>query len=80
MLIELLQARQRELGLSDGAFARRLGVSRSLWIAVQSGQRAVGLRLLRGVVRAFPDLDDDVLAFLRERGRHPKQDAGDPGR
>ena len=69
MLIELLQARQRELGLSDGAFARRLGVSRSLWIAVRSGRRAVGLNLLRGVVRAFPDLDDEVLDYLREDGK-----------
>ncbi len=65
MLIERLITRQRELGLTDGEFARRLGISRTLWWAIRTGQRAMGLRSLRGIVRAFPDLDDEVLAFLR---------------
>jgi predicted transcriptional regulator len=65
MLTESLKAKQRELELSDGAFARRLGVSRPLWVAIRSGQRPVGLSLLRGVVRAFPDLEAEVLSFLQ---------------
>ncbi|RLC62430.1 MAG: hypothetical protein DRI48_09555 [Chloroflexi bacterium] len=65
-MIEALIARQRELKLSDGEFARRLGVSRTLWVAVRTRKRAVGMRLLRGTIQAFPDLERDVLAFLRQ--------------
>jgi transcriptional regulator with XRE-family HTH domain len=65
MLIDLLEAKRKELGLSDAAFARRLGVSRPLWSATRSGTRAVNITLLRGVVRAFPEMDGDVLNYLR---------------
>jgi len=66
MLAETLEQRQQELGLSDGQFAQRLGISRPLWVATRTGQRAVALQLLRGVARAFPDLDAEILRFLRE--------------
>jgi transcriptional regulator with XRE-family HTH domain len=64
MLIEELEAKRKELGLSDAAFARRLGVSRPLWVAVREGKRSVGMTLLRGAAREFPDLDGAVLAHL----------------
>jgi len=64
-LVTILEARQRELGLTDAAFADRLGVSRQLWAMTRAGQRAVGLLLLQGVVRAFPDLHNQVLAHLQ---------------
>ena len=63
--IKVLCARQSELKLHDGEFAARIGISRPLWVQVRSGSKAVGLQLLQGVARAFPDLDDQVLAFLR---------------
>jgi transcriptional regulator with XRE-family HTH domain len=71
MLIEKLEAKRKELQLSDAAFARRLGVSRPLWTAVREGKRSVGMALLRGAARAFPDLDGAVLAHLRGEGPPP---------
>jgi transcriptional regulator with XRE-family HTH domain len=65
MLIDLLETKRKELNLSDAAFARRLGVSRPLWIATREGKRSVGMTLLQGTARAFPDLDGAVLAHLR---------------
>ena len=64
-LVEMLAARQQELKQPDGAFSRKLGICRTMWVATRSGKRQVGLALLRGVARAFPDLDGEVLAFLR---------------
>jgi len=63
----VLKNRQQELQASNAEFACRLGISRPLWIAVRVGRRAVGMGLLSGVVNAFPDLDDEVLVFLRQR-------------
>ena len=64
-LIEALQARQCAQRLSDGQFARLLTVHRTTWVLIKTGARPVNLALLCGVVRAFPDLDNWVLAFLR---------------
>lgn len=65
-LVVTLSAKQRELELSDAAFARRLGVARSTWTRVRLGNRKPGERLLSGVMRAFPSLTDDCLAYLRD--------------
>ena len=65
MLTETLKKRQQKLQLDNAAFARRLGVSRAMWSSVKADRRAPGVHLLRGVTRAFPDLDAEVLAFLR---------------
>ena len=65
-LIRALVARQKQLGAPNGAFAQRLGISRSLWVRLSTGERSVSLRLLRGALRAFPDLAALVLACLEE--------------
>ena len=48
-LVEMLAARQQELKQPDGAFSRKLGICRTMWVATRSGKRQVGLALLRGV-------------------------------
>jgi transcriptional regulator with XRE-family HTH domain len=78
VLIEELEAKRKELSLSDAAFARRLGVSRPLWIAVRERKRSVGMTLLRGAAREFPDLDGALLAHLR--GEEMSQGNGGDGR
>jgi hypothetical protein len=65
MLVEKLEAKRRELNLADAGFARLLGISRPLWSATRSGKRAASIALLRGVARAFPEMDGDVLRYLR---------------
>jgi transcriptional regulator with XRE-family HTH domain len=65
MLVEKLEAKRKELNLSDADFARLLGISRPLWSATRSGNRAVSIALLRGVAQAFPEVDGDVLRYLR---------------
>ncbi|PJH76009.1 MAG: hypothetical protein CO064_03555 [Anaerolineae bacterium CG_4_9_14_0_8_um_filter_58_9] len=65
LLGKLIKTQNRE-SLSDAAFARRLGVSRQLWQAVKSDRRKVSLSLLKAVARQFPELERDVVKFLKE--------------
>ncbi len=64
-LVSQLADRQDELGLNDTDFAQQLEISRPLWWMTRSGDRRINVMLLSGVAKAFPDLDDNVLAFLR---------------
>lgn len=65
-LIEAVEERRHALGWTDEALARALGVSRPLWSQIRSGKRQVTLNVVRGVLRTFPDLETQVLAFLKE--------------
>lgn len=64
---DLLQAledcRKRE-DLSVRSLAKRLNVSDSYLSMVRSGSREVGLPLLKGIARAFPELRRVVMAHL----------------
>lgn len=68
-LIRVCCERQRRMGASDGEFAVRLGLSRSTWWALRRGWRRPGRRALAGILRAFPDLAPDTLAFLSSASR-----------
>lgn len=65
MLLKKLRQLQEEAGLSDTAFARQLGISQQLWNAIRLGTRQI-IRppLLTGILRAYPELNRDVLIFL----------------
>lgn len=65
-LIEVVEERKQALGWTDEQLARALGISRSLWSQVRSGRRRVTLDVVRGILRAFPDMENQVLGFLRE--------------
>ncbi len=65
MLLKKLRQLQEEAGLSDTAFARQLGISQQLWNAIRLGTRQI-IRppLLTGILRAYPELNRDLLIFL----------------
>lgn len=65
-LIESLQKRQHREGLRGSEMAERLGVSSAYWSRLLVGQRGIGLALIQGIVRAYPDLAPEALLFLRE--------------
>jgi transcriptional regulator with XRE-family HTH domain len=67
-LTETLESCQSERGLTDEQFAALIGVTRSAWSMVRSGRREPGVQFLRGVMRAFPRLTDDVLVYVRDSG------------
>jgi len=63
--VDRLRREQRRLGLSDSAFAKKLGVSRSVWVMSALGHRNVGMVLLAAAVRTFPELSGEALAYLK---------------
>lgn len=63
-LVAALIARQRDLDESDLLFAQRLGISRQTWQFIRTGVRVPGLRTVRGIRQAFPELSSETDAFL----------------
>lgn len=79
-LIDALCERQRESGLTDTAFARRLRVHRAMWRQVRLGQTLPGRKTLCGIRREFPELRDALDAFLltAEEPRHARTPMATP--
>jgi transcriptional regulator with XRE-family HTH domain len=63
-LVRMLRGIQRNEQLTIKGMALRLGVSPSMLRMVYSGRRSPGRKFLRGVLRAFPRLRDEVHLFL----------------
>lgn len=68
-LIEALLERQRKQGESDESFGRRLGMSRTLWNAVRHGRWRLTVERLGKVLQTHPELEDEVLQYLRTQVR-----------
>lgn len=68
-LIRLLRGQQRNEGLTIDDMARRLGVSGAMLGMVYLGRRNPGRKFLRGVLKAYPSMTDEVHRFLL-RGGH----------
>lgn len=64
-IIMLLIRRQKELNLNNTEFAHLLGISRQLWEMTKKGSRNISTSLLSGVAGSFPDMDNQILEFLR---------------
>jgi|GEM_PF-1776768 len=63
-LVRMLRGLQRDERLTTEDMAVRLGVSSSMLGMVYSGRRSPGGKFLRGVLRAYPHLRDEVYLFL----------------
>lgn len=63
-LVRVLRGLQRAEDLTVEDMALRLGVSTSMLVMVYCGRRNPGRKFLRGILRAYPQLRDDVCLFL----------------
>lgn len=66
-ILTALQQRQGAAHLTDEQMAAKLGMSRTMWRRLVSGERRISLRVLQGVVAAYPDLTPQVIAVLLPR-------------
>lgn len=64
ILAKALEARRTREGLSVAAMASRLGVSDSYLFLLRDGKRKPGVRFLRAVIQAFPDLQLLVFEYV----------------
>jgi len=62
-LIDELKARQGERSQLDFA-ENELGISQSHLSRIYSGDKKIGLESLRKIVRRYPELRNEVIAFL----------------
>lgn len=65
-LIGWLAERQVEHGERDGLFARRLGVTPATWCRLRQRQRAAGLVVVLGALKAWPARRDEIVACALE--------------
>lgn len=63
-LIELLADRQRDLGLTDEAFAETLGVSRQMWGLMRSRDRMPGRKTVQKILDVYPEFQTPAALFL----------------
>ncbi len=68
LVIERLCARQRADRLNDTELASRLKISVDTWRKVKTGERALSVRILTGILAAYPEFDEEVVLFLRVAG------------
>ena len=63
-LLERLVTIQKARGLTDSQFAELLDIPRSTWQLTRSGAMNPGLTVIKAVRRAFPELEEAILAYL----------------
>jgi predicted transcriptional regulator len=74
-IVERLKGKQKELGMSDVAFAAKLGISRQLWNFIKTGKREPGFKFLKAVMRELPELTVDVMSAMKEPVSSKKEPA-----
>ena len=67
-LVAAIERRRVREGLTVTALSARLGLSERGWTFVRDFRHRIGVKFLRGVVGAFPDLEPEVVIFLRATG------------
>jgi DNA-binding XRE family transcriptional regulator len=67
--VEKLKQIQETAGYSDKVMAQMIGCSRQQYQATRSGRIPLGLTILKGGVRVFPELIPDAIYFLTD-GAH----------
>lgn len=60
-VLSKLTAIQSDLGLTDAAMAKRLGVARSTWTEIRNGRLAISARVQMRAAHEFPELLGDLL-------------------
>lgn len=66
LLLDKLIEKQRELQMTDKEFSTEISISRPLWTSTRNHTMPIRDKTIRGVLKRFPDLKEDVLIFLRE--------------
>lgn len=65
-LPQRLKKIQEQLDFTDGQMAQCLGCTRQLYQATKTGKVSVGLTILKGATKAFPELIGDAIIFLTD--------------
>jgi plasmid maintenance system antidote protein VapI len=73
-LLSKIKDIQGNKNLNNSQFAEHIGISRSMWQAISTGNRQIGDKTLNRIIVAFPELSAEILHFIRKKnGNHEKQ-------
>jgi antitoxin component HigA of HigAB toxin-antitoxin module len=64
-LLAIIRSKHAESGLTYEEFAHSLGVTRSMLTKALSQERGLGRKFLSGLVNRYPELQPEVLRYLR---------------
>lgn len=77
-LLKKLEERRVKEGLSQRRFAmERLEISPELWRKTRNGERKIGPTVQKAIIKAYPELRQDVLFLLDDDAGIPSN-SGDP--
>lgn len=68
MLVRWLTQRQEAEGLSDVAFARKLGVSQPMWNRIRNGHNRPTWRLIQKAILVYPKDRDTIIDLALASG------------
>lgn len=63
-LMDKVKQIQDKQGYPDGEMAEILGCSRQLYQMTRTGKAQLGTKILKGIIKAFPELEGDAIYFL----------------
>ena len=63
LTLSLQEIQDRE-NLKDWQMAERLGCKRQHWQMTRTGDTPLGMTLLKGIAKGFPELHQDIIYFL----------------
>src|SRR3990172_8573067 len=79
-ILERVEQQRVALGLSDSRMAQKLRLSGGYWSQVKQGKRKVTVRVIRGIVTAFPHLEKDAWKWpndeILEKARRLEEGTG----
>lgn len=64
-LIGVIKRQQKKLKLTDNKMAEKLNISHSQYNLLLHGNRQLGAKALSGIVKNIPEIQMDVLEYLR---------------
>jgi len=69
LFAQALDGKRVAVGLKRSEFAKQLDVSTTFLTLIETGRRDPGVKLLRNVVNHYPDLQAEVLTYLRDSSK-----------
>jgi len=63
-LLKQLEQRRIENGWSDKQMADELQCARTTYLGTRAGELPIGMKIVRGIARRFPDMRDALFSYL----------------
>jgi transcriptional regulator with XRE-family HTH domain len=73
-LVEKIRQLQEERGYNEVTFAAMLGISRAQWWLMKKRERRPSAAFMSALMQVFPELEPDVLAYMKALVEKPRKE------